>query len=169
MSPSDRPSSPDQKSPNNNPLGVDLGDIEKVDLLITVLEKGYDGTKIQLKPTRFNKLGNTEVVAEAILVCKWGGMLTPSGVKQAHMLARQFLDRVIPKDKQDDLLENIQFNSNNERRVRRTAEEFAKELFGKENLPNGLIQDNKETAKLLGRERIMIHNCRNEHSRQATH
>jgi hypothetical protein len=133
----------------NSSLGLDPQDVEKLDLLITVLEKGYEGTKIQLKPTKFEKVDQQDVVLEALFVCKWGGMLTPAGIKQAHMLGRTFMDRVFG-EQTEEFLQNIQFISNNERRVRRTAEEFAKELFGKENLPNDCVQDNKETAKLLG-------------------
>ena len=46
---------------------------------------GYDGTKVQLKPLKFATVDNKEYATEALLVCKWGGVLTSAGIKQARM------------------------------------------------------------------------------------
>jgi hypothetical protein len=84
--------------------GVSKSEEEKLHLLIMVLERAFSGLKIQLKPTKYIDLlaspkadadrrlslslsssgfpPNRFVLEEVLLVCKWGGVLTHSGIQQ---------------------------------------------------------------------------------------
>ena len=58
----------------------------------TVLERGYVGAKLQVKP---KKVDNGRVV-QVLLVCKWGGEMTHAGFGQARQYAAAFWDDVCP-------------------------------------------------------------------------
>ena len=58
----------------------------------TVLEKGYGGIKVQLKPKKVEK----GKVVQALLIVKWGGEMTHAGVGQARQYAAAFWDDMIP-------------------------------------------------------------------------
>ena len=58
----------------------------------TVLERGYVGAKLQVKP---KKVDNGRVV-QVLLVCKWGGEMTHAGLGQARQYAAAFWDDVCP-------------------------------------------------------------------------
>jgi hypothetical protein len=77
--------------------GIELGDAEKLELLVIVLEKGtypwalplmlgYDGTKVQLKPLKWTTVDGKEYVDQCLFICKWGGVLTDAGIKQARAM-----------------------------------------------------------------------------------
>lgn len=134
--------------------------LEKLSLLRRVLSKGYAGTKVQLKPLKWEDDGEGETVVQALFICKWvnrhprgslrfkGGFITHTGVHQANSLGKYLLKSVFRDNK--SLLENLQVYSNNERRVKKTAKELAKSLLEKPKFPMSSIHDNKETGRLLG-------------------
>lgn len=131
--------------------GIDSKDYFKLDLLLTVLRGGFSGTKIQLKPVKhFVDDAGNEQVQQALFVCKWGGVVTHSGIKQARQLGQMFNRHILPKARAQEFCDNTQVFSNNERRVKRTAEEFAKGYLDLDVLPFKYVQDTKETARLLG-------------------
>jgi len=62
-----------------------------------VLEKGYGGVKVQLKPKKTEKgKDGKERVVQALLIVKWGGEMTHAGVGQARQYAAAFWDDMIP-------------------------------------------------------------------------
>lgn len=88
-----------------------------------------------------------EHVQQALFICKWGGVLTHSGIKQARQLGQIFNRIILPKGRAQEFCSNTQVFSNNERRVKRTAEEFTKGFLGVDVLPFKFVQDNKDTVK----------------------
>ena len=111
--------------------GISESKIKDLQLVCTVLESNLPGTKLQIKPTKTDDFH----VSEVLLICKWGGVLSHSGVIQARELGKSFAN-YIPKYTKE---ENIELFANNERRVHRTAEEFAKGFLGMPILPSGLV------------------------------
>jgi inositol-hexakisphosphate/diphosphoinositol-pentakisphosphate 1-kinase len=94
----------------------------KLRLVVHVLTELFSGTKVQLKPTATSDDGLS--VTRALLVCKWGGMITRAGVQQANRLGvwlRQHLSGCNGVTNIDNYLRNMQVWSNNERRVKRVC------------------------------------------------
>ena len=91
--------------------------------------------KVQMKPLSFCATrGGGEVVTEALLILKWGGVLTQSGRNQAEELGRRFRHDMYPGT--DGLLRlhstyrhDLKIYSSDEGRVQVTAAAFAKGLL----------------------------------------
>lgn len=66
-------------------------------------------------------------------------------------LGQEFASRVIPPELQESFLrpEAVKFVSNNERRVKQTAEEFARGFLSSDSATQ-LVLDTKETSRILG-------------------
>ena len=66
--------------------------LSKLFQILSVLDKGYGGVKVQLKP---KKVENNKVT-QVLLIVKWGGEMTHAGVGQARQYAAAFWDDMIP-------------------------------------------------------------------------
>lgn len=101
--------------------------------MVKVLETNLGGTKVQLKPQKHSN----NYVTEALLICKWGGVLSHSGEVQARELGKTY--RLLnPKYSKE---ENVELFSNNERRVKASAEAFAKGFLDCDVLPSGMVTE----------------------------
>ena len=92
--------------------------------------------KVQLKATKFEKdpCSGREVPTEAVVIIKWGGVLTPLGRAHAEQLGRSFRERLYPGV--DGLLRlhstyrhDLKIYSSDEGRVQVSAAAFAKGLL----------------------------------------
>ena len=127
----------------------------RLQLVCAVLSNLYQGLKIQIKPLHTQQDGDTQVT-RALMVCKWGGMLTKQGEYQAWRLGKSFrnqfvagtLDNAHPLQYYMDPPPYI--SSNNERRVKRTAELVGAGLLGKRMDEPARVEDNEETNHVLG-------------------
>ncbi|KAJ9460627.1 Inositol hexakisphosphate and diphosphoinositol-pentakisphosphate kinase [Diplonema papillatum] len=96
-------------------------DREKYAAICCVMGREAEGLKLQLKPQSYT---GELVVNQAQVILKWGGWLTDAGRMQARNLGNAFNKRVLRKT-DGEVPCKIEVFSNNERRVRNTAIEFA--------------------------------------------
>ncbi|KAG2184750.1 hypothetical protein INT43_000663 [Umbelopsis isabellina] len=119
-----------------------LEDLEKLDAILEILNKKSEmpGTKVQLKPS-FDK--ESLQLVKIQLIVKWGGEFTHAGLHQARDFGVNLRKDMIIMNK--TLLENnIKIYSSSERRVRATADVFARSfLDGADNL-DGLVVESKD-------------------------
>lgn len=78
---------------------VDSHTADAMSLISAVLREGghFDGIyrKVQIKPTAWS---SSEEVLEVLLILKYGGILTPAGVRQAERLGRHFREVMYPTE-----------------------------------------------------------------------
>eukprot|EP01117_Protostelium_nocturnum_P011563 TRINITY_DN4195_c0_g1_i1.p1 TRINITY_DN4195_c0_g1~~TRINITY_DN4195_c0_g1_i1.p1 ORF type:complete len:516 (+),score=202.01 TRINITY_DN4195_c0_g1_i1:1051-2598(+) len=132
---------------------LDALDAPKLILFNTVIQRGFGGTKVQLKVTKsVNNEEGKKVPSVVLLVCKWGGILTHSGIEQSRLLGRYFAEKVFPKENLQEFLNSLEVFSNTERRVKRTAEAFTSGLLNvpEDSLDEKLFREDKLAVKLLG-------------------
>eukprot|EP01119_Soliformovum_irregulare_P003453 TRINITY_DN1398_c0_g1_i2.p1 TRINITY_DN1398_c0_g1~~TRINITY_DN1398_c0_g1_i2.p1 ORF type:complete len:612 (+),score=225.32 TRINITY_DN1398_c0_g1_i2:736-2571(+) len=132
----------------------DSEEAQKISLLQKVLQEGFDGTKVQIKPLEwiFQDEIQVEKVSKALLVCKWGGVLTHTGTAQSRWLGDRFSSFFLPNELKNELRNGAEFFSNSERRVKRTAEEFAKGFLGKDDVSNVIKEDEVLGDTAAGKE-----------------
>ena len=111
--------------------------------------------KIQIKPHTIDTSVQPTVVKRALLVCKWGGMLTQQGEQQAWRLGKLYRNHVIKNDVNSRPLEYYldpppKISSNNERRVKRTAELVGAGFLQQEMNDPPPVADNTQTNHILG-------------------
>ena len=113
--------------------------------LFSVLKKGghFEGInrKIQLKPLEWGievdpvTQEEIEVVKKGLLILKWGGELTHSGIEQAEELGAIFRNQVYPQDNEGLLRlhstyrHDLKIYSSQEGRCQKTAASFCKGLL----------------------------------------
>ncbi|KAM7279025.1 hypothetical protein ACFE04_006159 [Oxalis oulophora] len=123
----------------------DFEHAEKLRQVKAVLEEGghFSGIyrKVQLKPLQWAKVtkpngdGEEEVPVEALMVLKYGGVLTHAGRKQAEELGRYFRNNIYPGEGTGLLRlhstyrHDLKIYSSDEGRVQMSAAAFAKGLL----------------------------------------
>ncbi|RCI05681.1 hypothetical protein CU098_013142 [Rhizopus stolonifer] len=116
---------------------------EKLSKLLSLreaLDKKQDlpGTKIQLKP-KFDK--ETNQLAKVQVIVKWGGEFTHAGRHQSRDLAENLRKDMNILNRQ--VLEDVKIFSSSERRVRDTAQVFARWFLGNPETLDGVISESK--------------------------
>jgi inositol-hexakisphosphate/diphosphoinositol-pentakisphosphate 1-kinase len=137
--------------------GIAPSDYEKLHLFKVVLNKNYGGLKVQLKPRRVETVENLSTCTELLVVLKWGGVLTHSGMRQATQVGEALRDIVGDivgpgqSTRQGESIpsSSVQLMSNNERRVKQTALLVGRELLRNPDLPEEFIIDNTLSKELL--------------------
>ena len=133
-----------------------IAEENKLKLICSVLSNFYQGLKIQIKPMKVIELSNgNKKVIKALLICKWGGVLTKEGEIQSWRLGKFYRENVInDHNRVDDVNEYFSpppiICSNIERRVKRTAELFGAGLMNQEFTEPAPVIENSETNHLLG-------------------
>ncbi|KAG2188416.1 hypothetical protein INT44_001169 [Umbelopsis vinacea] len=118
-----------------------LEDEEKLDAILEILNKKSEmpGTKVQLKPHFEMESGN---LVKIQLIVKWGGEFTHAGLHQARDFGNNLRKDMIIMNR-NLLQNNVKIYSSSERRVRATADVFARSfLDGADNL-EGIITESK--------------------------
>merc|ERR1712054_360207 len=84
-------------------MSLEDNEIEACNLISAVLAEGghFGGIyrKVQLKPVKWDEKGAVE---ELMLILKYGGILTPAGISQAHDLGDRFRAEMYPGEKRDE-------------------------------------------------------------------
>ena len=129
--------------------------VTRLQLIGAVLSHLYQGLKIQIKPMTINEAAEPPRVARAMMVCKWGGMLTKQGEYQAWRLGKSQRNQFVIGCENSYPLEYYMdpppyISSNNERRVKRTAELVGAGLLGKKMEEPATVHDNEESNHILG-------------------
>ncbi|CAO3689688.1 unnamed protein product [Rhizopus microsporus] len=114
--------------------------MNKLLALKEVLEKKHDlpGTKVQLKP-KFDK--ETKKLLKVQVIVKWGGEFTHAGRHQSKDLAENLRKDMNILNRQ--VLEDVKIFSSSERRVRDTAQVFARWFLGDPETLEGVISESK--------------------------
>ncbi|GFP79282.1 inositol hexakisphosphate and diphosphoinositol-pentakisphosphate kinase 1 [Phtheirospermum japonicum] len=131
--------------PESDSDAEDIEHAEKLRQVKAVLEEGghFSGIyrKVQLKPSKWVKVaksngeGEEEKPAEALMVLKYGGVLTHAGRKQAEELGRYFRNNMYPGEGTGLLRlhstyrHDLKIYSSDEGRVQMSAAAFAKGLL----------------------------------------
>ncbi|CAH9118589.1 unnamed protein product [Cuscuta epithymum] len=152
----------------------DLEHAEKLRQVKAVLEEGghFSGIyrKVQLKPLKWVKVrkpngeGEEERPVEALMVLKYGGVLTHAGRKQAEELGRYFRNNVYPGEGTGLLRlhstyrHDLKIYSSDEGRVQMSAAAFAKGLLDLEGqlTPIQVSLVSKDSSMLDGLENASI-------------
>ncbi|RAL46853.1 hypothetical protein DM860_005132 [Cuscuta australis] len=152
----------------------DLEHAEKLRQVKAVLEEGghFSGIyrKVQLKPLKWVKVGKPngegeeERPVEALMVLKYGGVLTHAGRKQAEELGRYFRNNVYPGEGTGLLRlhstyrHDLKIYSSDEGRVQMSAAAFAKGLLDLEGqlTPIQVSLVSKDSSMLDGLENASI-------------
>ena len=143
-------------SANGGINGIDGHDSRpRLQLVQSVLTNMYNGLKIQIKPILVDKTNSPPSIKRALLVCKWGGMLTKQGEWQSWRLGKFYRKSVIGKDINTHPVEYYldpppRISSNNERRVKRTAELVGSGFLGMSMDETPFVADNSQTDHILG-------------------
>ncbi|KAI9251544.1 histidine phosphatase superfamily-domain-containing protein [Sporodiniella umbellata] len=114
--------------------------LQKLTFFKEALEKKQElpGTKIQLKP-KFDK--STSHLVKVQIVIKWGGEFTHAGRHQSRDLAENLRKDMNILNRQ--VLEDVKIFSSSERRVRDTAQVFARWFLGDPETLEGIIAESK--------------------------
>ncbi|KAL0709526.1 hypothetical protein Bca4012_016504 [Brassica carinata] len=136
---------PRTRSGESDSDAEDLEHADKLRQVKTVLEEGghFSGIyrKVQLKPLKWEKViksdgeGEEERPVEALMVLKYGGVLTHAGRKQAEELGRYFRNNMYPGEGTGLLRlhstyrHDLKIYSSDEGRVQMSAAAFAKGLL----------------------------------------
>eukprot|EP01060_Flectonema_neradi_P007968 TRINITY_DN1567_c3_g1_i1.p1 TRINITY_DN1567_c3_g1~~TRINITY_DN1567_c3_g1_i1.p1 ORF type:complete len:870 (+),score=183.05 TRINITY_DN1567_c3_g1_i1:393-2612(+) len=99
---------------------ISSDDRSKYQGMLDVMEREAEGLKLQIKPQKYHP--ETKEIIQCQVILKWGGWLTDAGRMQARNLGGKFNHRVL---RGGEMAHKIEVFSNNERRVRNTAVEFA--------------------------------------------
>ncbi|CAH9088859.1 unnamed protein product [Cuscuta epithymum] len=152
----------------------DLVHVEKLRQVKAVLEEGghFSGIyrKVQLKPLKWAKVakpngeGEEEKPVEALMVLKYGGVLTHAGRKQAEELGRYFRNHVYPGEGTGLLRlhstyrHDLKIYSSDEGRVQMSAAAFAKGLLDLEGELTPILVSlvSKDASMLDGLENASI-------------
>ncbi|XVF16572.1 hypothetical protein REPUB_Repub10bG0043400 [Reevesia pubescens] len=152
----------------------DLEHGEKLRQVKVVLEEGghFSGIyrKVQLKPLKWVKVpksngeGEEERPVEALMVLKYGGVLTHAGRKQAEELGRYFQNKMYPGEGTGLLRlhstyrHDLKIYSSDEGRVRMSAAAFAKGLLDLEGPLTPILVSlvSKDSSMLDGLENASI-------------
>ncbi|KAI9356458.1 histidine phosphatase superfamily-domain-containing protein [Pilaira anomala] len=120
-----------------NPLPEDEPKLKSVK---EVLEKKHDlaGTKVQLKP-KFDP--KTKQLVKLQVIVKWGGEFTHAGRHQSRDLAENLRKDMNILNR--EVLEDVKIFSSSERRVRDTAQVFARWFLGDPDSLDGVISESK--------------------------
>ena len=159
---------------NNKDEKVSLGSdnfYTKIFQIKMVLETkiNFDGLtrKIQMKPKKFDEIldekGNKiKKITQALMILKWGGSLTHSGIEQARQLGNTFLYRLYPTN-QNKLLGLLRLHSTyrhdlkcysaDEGRCLKTAASFLKGLLQLDGaiipIISSMVRTDEDVNKLL--------------------
>ncbi|EIE79258.1 hypothetical protein RO3G_03963 [Rhizopus delemar RA 99-880] len=119
---------------------LQIGSSNSLMALREVLERKQDlpGTKVQLKP-KFDK--ETNQLVKIQIVVKWGGEFTHAGRHQSRDLAENLRKDMNILNRQ--VLEDVKMFSSSERRVRDTAQVFARWFLGDPETLEGVISESK--------------------------
>ena len=147
-----------EKDQNGNLIGIEGHDsIIRLQLVCTVVTNLYQGLKIQIKPYFIDNQSpsSKSTIKRALMVCKWGGMLTNQGEIQAWRLGKFYRNNVIKNDINSNDIQYYlnpppKISSNNERRVKRTAELFASGFYDQNMDDIPFVADNSQTNHILG-------------------
>ncbi|PAN28180.1 hypothetical protein PAHAL_5G136600 [Panicum hallii] len=136
---------PRARSGRESDSDVEVEHAEKLRQVRAVLEEGghFSGIyrKVQLKPSNWvripkdNREGEEECPVEALMVLKYGGVLTHAGRKQAEELGRYFRNNMYPSEGPGLLRlhstyrHDLKIYSSDEGRVQMSAAAFAKGLL----------------------------------------
>ncbi|OEL27790.1 Inositol hexakisphosphate and diphosphoinositol-pentakisphosphate kinase 2 [Dichanthelium oligosanthes] len=136
---------PRARSGRESDSDVEVEHAEKLRQVRAVLEEGghFSGIyrKVQLKPSNWvripkdNREGEEEYPVEALMVLKYGGVLTHAGRKQAEELGRYFRNNMYPSEGPGLLRlhstyrHDLKIYSSDEGRVQMSAAAFAKGLL----------------------------------------
>ncbi|KAL1104323.1 hypothetical protein V6Z11_D04G059000 [Gossypium hirsutum] len=152
----------------------DLEHAEKLRQVKAVLEEGghFSGIyrKVQLKPLKWVKVqksngeGEEEWPVEALMVLKYGGVLTHAGRKQAEELGRYFRNNMYPGEGTGLLRlhstyrHDLKIYSSDEGRVQMSAAAFAKGLLDLEGQLTPILVSlvSKDSSMLDGLENVSI-------------
>ena len=142
----------------------EMDHIAKLSQLKNVLARGghFEGInrKVELKPLKNEEItkGIYKII-EALLILKWGGELTHSGIKQAEELGKDFREKIYPYSENGGLLRlhstyrhDLKCYSSNEGRCQLSAAAFLKGMLALEDeispiLP--LISKNEMATEML--------------------
>ena len=130
--------------------------------------------KVQLKPLKHQEREeNGEVeVTEALLIMKWGGVLTHAGKEQAEKLGRQFRNKMYSaRDVDTDELlllhatfrHNLKIYSSDEGRVQMSAAAFAKGLLDLDTQPGQLAPILVALVTMDTQKLDMVRFCQTQH------
>ncbi|KAI8084075.1 histidine phosphatase superfamily-domain-containing protein [Gilbertella persicaria] len=121
-------------------LPQDTEEQEKLRSLKEVLQRKHDlpGTKIQLKP-KYDK--QTQELVKLQVIVKWGGEFTHAGRHQSKDLAENLRKDMYILN--TEVLEDVKIYSSSERRVRDTAQIFARWFLGDPETLDGVISESK--------------------------
>mgnify|MGYP003639645601 CR=1 FL=1 len=111
--------------------GMKEEDVSRLEVIYMVLRQGHAGLKVQIKPLAAELVTIEDKrcykVSRVLFVCKWGGMLTHTGECQSRIMGNWFRANMLPTSSDAELdifLKALRVFSNNERRVRATADIF---------------------------------------------
>ncbi|KAI8366808.1 histidine phosphatase superfamily-domain-containing protein [Radiomyces spectabilis] len=115
-------------------------DTEKFKTMKEILEKKSElpGTKVQLKPL-FDK--ETGELRQLKVNLKWGGEFTHAGLHQSRDLGENLRKDMIILNRH--IFDDIEIYSSSERRVRATADVFARWFLGQPESVDGVIMESK--------------------------
>ncbi|KAI8373147.1 histidine phosphatase superfamily-domain-containing protein [Radiomyces spectabilis] len=124
----------------NESLAKSLEDEAKMLALKEIIERKYDlpGTKVQLKPQYDKQTGHLKKLQ---LNVKWGGEFTHAGLHQSRDLGENLRKdmNILNRNVMDD----VKIYSSSERRVRATADVFARWFLGQPESIEGVISESK--------------------------
>ncbi|KAG8384744.1 hypothetical protein BUALT_Bualt04G0150100 [Buddleja alternifolia] len=152
---------PRTRSGESDSEAEDIEHAEKLRQVKAVLEEGghFSGIyrKVQLKPLKWVKVANSngegeeERPTEALMVLKYGGVLTHAGRKQAEELGRYFRNNMYPGEGTGLLRlhstyrHDLKIYSSDEGRVQMSAAAFAKGLLDLEGPLTPILVGNNDT------------------------
>ncbi|KAI9474837.1 histidine phosphatase superfamily-domain-containing protein [Zychaea mexicana] len=121
-------------------LELNHSDADKLRSLKEILEKKWDlpGTKVQVKP-QFDK--ETGEVKKVQVNVKWGGEFTHAGLHQSRDLGENLRKDMNILNR--NIMDDVKIFSSSERRVRATADVFARRFLGQPESIEGVISESK--------------------------